>query len=112
MNKNLEEIIKIYSTKSHGELSSTLLGYSKDNIIAQFIDLLTLYINDKNSSTLREFLTVSLAGYSHNTKKIGFDGFRQTVNNEPLNCDKAPKYKHTRFYRLQKRIEKESSKKT
>jgi len=91
MNKNLEEAIKIYSTSSHKYLSETLLGYSKDSLIALFSDLLTLYINDKNSSTLRELITVSLAGYSHTPHKTGFNGFRQTVNGEPINCEAKPK---------------------
>ena len=91
MNRNLEEAIKLYSTQSHKKLNDALLDYSKDDLIALFVDLLTLYINDKNSSTLREFITVSLAGYTHNTQKIGFNGFRQTVNKEPLNCEAKPK---------------------
>lgn len=91
MNKNLEEAIKTYSTSDHKELSSLLLGYSKDTLIALFSDLLTIYINDKNSSTLREFITVSIAGYTHNTHKIGFNGFRQSANGKPINCEAKPK---------------------
>jgi hypothetical protein len=33
-----------------------------------------MYINDKNSSTIREFLTVTLAGYKHKEGKIGYSG--------------------------------------
>ena len=33
--------------------------------------ILKLYINDKNSSTLREFITTSIAGYKHIGTKIG-----------------------------------------
>ena len=91
MNANLEQIIKIYSTQSHKKLAESLLDFSKDDLIALFVDLLTIYINDKNSSTLREFVTVSLSGYSHNTKKIGFNGFRQTINGIPINCEAKPK---------------------
>jgi len=91
MNKNLEEIIKTYSCKNHKELNDLLLSYSKDSLISVFNDLLTLYINDKNSSTIREFITVSIAGYQHNTKKIGFNGFKQTSIGEAVNCEAKPK---------------------
>lgn len=53
MNKELAEIIRIYATKSDRELNEYLLGKSKNNLIAVLIDLITMYINDKNSSTLR-----------------------------------------------------------
>ncbi len=68
-----------------------MLDMSKDELIALFSDLLDMYMNDKNSSTLREFLTVSLAGYTHNTKKIGFDGFKQDPIGEQINCEAKPK---------------------
>jgi hypothetical protein len=55
MNKNLQDGIKTYSTKWHKDFNSKLLGMSKDDLIALFADLLTIYINDKNSSTIREF---------------------------------------------------------
>jgi hypothetical protein len=53
MNRDLQEAIKIYTTRSHKELNGFLIDKSKDNLIAIFNDLLTTYINDKNSSTLR-----------------------------------------------------------
>ncbi len=73
MNKELAEIIRIYATKSDRELNEYLLGKSKNNLIAVLIDLITMYINDKNSSTLREFLTVTIAGYTHTEGKIIMD---------------------------------------
>ncbi|MDR0486319.1 MAG: hypothetical protein LBH29_06310 [Elusimicrobiota bacterium] len=91
MNKNLEEIIKIYSAQSHLEFNKTLLSYSKDTLISIFSDLLTMYINDKNSSTIREFITVSMAGYKHNIKKIGFNGFKQDSIGNAINCEAKPK---------------------
>jgi hypothetical protein len=98
MNKNLEHIIKIYSTKEHKEFNNNLLDMSKDDLIALFSDLLTMYINDKNSSTIRELLTVILAGYTHNTKKIGFNGFKQSSSNKPINCEAKPKNYHTQDF--------------
>lgn len=91
MNKDLENIIKTYATKTHKDLSGELLDHSKDSLISLFVDLLTMYINDKNSSTIREFLTVSIAGYEHNTKKIGFNGYRHSTTGTPINCEAKPK---------------------
>lgn len=93
MNQELANIIKIYSTGTHKELSNYLLDKSKDTIIATLIDLLTMYINDKNSSTIREFITVSLAGYTHKEGKIGYNGFRQSayVPGKTEKCEAKPK---------------------
>lgn len=63
MNQELVNVIKIYSTGRHQELRDYLIGKSKDTLIGILVDLLTMYINDKNSSTIREFITVTLAGY-------------------------------------------------
>ncbi len=98
MNQNLAHIIKIYSTQDHKSFSSSLIEMSKDDLIALFADLLTMYINDKNSSTIREFLTVTLAGYTHNTKKIGFNGFKQSSIGTPINCEAKPKNFSTQDY--------------
>ena len=98
MNKDLKEIIKLYTTKSHKELVGNLLDKSKDNIIAILIDLITIYINDKNSSTLREIITVLLSGYKHLERKIGFNGFRQTSMGETLFCEAKPKNFDTEEY--------------
>ena len=54
MNKELLEVLKIYSTKPHKEFSDRLTNSSKETIIALFTDILTMYINDRNSSTIRE----------------------------------------------------------
>jgi hypothetical protein len=70
MNKDLEEIVTFYATKPHDEPAKLLINKSKDNPIASLTDSLTSYINHKNSSTLREFVTVSIAGYEHNPQKL------------------------------------------
>ncbi len=77
MNQELAKVIEIYTTKTHSELSNYLIGKSKDTLISILVDLLTMYINDKNSSTIREFITVTLAGYEHREGKIGYNGFKQ-----------------------------------
>jgi len=92
MNKELQEILKLYSTGTHQEVSSYVIGKSKDTLIAVLLDLLTMYINDKNSSTLREYVTVSFAGYSHKEKKIGYNGFKQdSFSGKTINCEAKPK---------------------
>jgi len=53
MNQDLAQIVTYYATRSHKELSELLLDKSKDNLISILTDLLTAYINDKNSSSLR-----------------------------------------------------------
>ena len=91
MNKELAEIIKIYATKSNKDLDEYLLGKSKNNLIGVIVDLITMYINDKNSSTLREFLTVTIAGYNHKEGKIGYNGYKQNVYGKSLMCEAKPK---------------------
>ena len=88
MNQELANVVKIYSTGTHRELSNYLIGKSKDTIIGMLVDLLTMYINDKNSSTIREFLTVTLAGYEHKEGKIGYNGFKQDafISGKTLKC--------------------------
>lgn len=39
MNQELATILKMYSTKPHQELSSYLVGKSKDTLIAVLVDL-------------------------------------------------------------------------
>lgn len=92
MNKELPELLKLYSIGTHQALSSYLVGKSKDTLIAVLLDLVTMYINDKNSSTLREYLTVTLAGYTHKEKKIGYNGFKQdSFSGKTINCEAKPK---------------------
>lgn len=93
MNNDLKEIIMTYALKSHQELSGLLLGKSKDNLIASLTDLLTAYMNDKNSSSLREFITVSVAGYEHNAKKLGYNGYKHnsSIGGSRIGCEAKPK---------------------
>ena len=93
MNQELANVTKIYSTGTHSELSTYLIGKSKDTLAGILVDLITIYINDKNSSTLREFITVTLAGYEHREGKIGYNGFRQDalIPGRTLKCEAKPK---------------------
>jgi len=111
MNQELANIIKIYSTGTHQELSSYLIGKSKDTLIGTLIDLLTMYINDKNSSTIREFITVTLAGYQHKETKIGYNGFKQDafVSGKTIKCEAKPKNIDTEEFKEYKRGERKTS---
>jgi len=93
MNQELATVIKLYTTGTHQELSNYLIGKSKDTIIGMLVDLLTMYINDKNSSTIREFITVVFAGYEHKEGKIGYNGFRQEISQpgKTIKCEAKPK---------------------
>jgi hypothetical protein len=98
MNKELEEILKIYSTGEHRQFLERLADSSKETIISLFTDLLTTYINDRNSSMLREFITVTMAGYKHNKNKIGFNGFKHATAGKPIACEAKPKNLNTADY--------------
>ncbi len=104
MNQELSNVIKIYSIGTHQELNSYLLGKSKDTLMGILIDMLTMYINDKNSSTIREFLTVTLAGYKHKEGKIGYNGFKQDViiPGKTIKCEAKPKNVDTNSQPLRK----------
>ncbi|MEM4230747.1 MAG: hypothetical protein QXF25_02635 [Candidatus Pacearchaeota archaeon] len=111
MNQELSNIIKIYTTGSHQQLSSYLIGKSKDTLIGILVDLLTMYINDKNSSTIREFITVSLAGYQHKQGKIGYNGFRQDafIAGRTIKCEAKPKNIDTEEFEKYARGERKTS---
>jgi hypothetical protein len=104
MNQDLSQIVIYYATKPHEELADLLLSKSKDNLIACLNDLLTAYINDKNSSSLREFVTVSIAGYKHNSNKLGYNGYKQnsSIGGKPINCEAKPKNIQTDGYEEKK----------
>ena len=104
MNEDLAQIVIYYATKPHKELSELLLNKSKDNLISSLTHLLTAYINDKNSSSLREFITVVISGYQHNPKKLGYNGFKQnsTIGGKPIACEAKPKNIQTDGYEQRK----------
>jgi len=104
MNQELANVIKIYSTGTHKQLSNYLIGKSKDTLIGILLDLLTMYINDKNSSTIREFITVTLAGYKHKEGKIGYNGFKQEtfISGKTIKCEAKTKNIDTSLKSLRK----------
>ncbi len=111
MNQELANVIKIYSTETHRKLSNYLIGKSKDTLIGMLVDLLTMYINDKNSSTIREFITVTLAGYTHKEVKIGYNGFKQDtfVPGRTIKCEAKPKNINTEEFEKYERGERKTA---
>lgn len=111
MNQELFDVIKIYSTGAHKELSNHLIGKSKDTLIRILVDLLKMYINDKNSSTIREFITVTLAGYKHKERKVGYNGFKYDtfISGETIECEAKPKNFDTEELEKYKRGERKTS---
>ncbi|MCD8528986.1 MAG: hypothetical protein LRY27_03265 [Chitinophagales bacterium] len=66
--------------------------------------MLTSYINDKNSSSLREYITVATAGYEHNTNKLGYNGYKHLSNigGKTINCEAKPVNVNTTDFEIQK----------
>lgn len=111
MNENLSKAVKLYSLAPHAKYAEYMHGFSKDTVIGMFTDLLTVYINDKNSSTLREFITVSAAGYKHRNSKIGYNGYKQDVAGTSVDCEAKPKNVDSHEYAEFRRKERKSFRK-
>lgn len=93
MNKDLVKLIHTYGTQNHKEVDNFIKSISKTQLSNAMIDLLTEYFNDKNSSTLREFLVLSLHGFERLPGKIGYNGFRTSSINSKVKeyCEVKPK---------------------
>ncbi len=90
MRPDLKELIERYVKDE--DVYTYLESMSKPNLVSMLIDLLTIYVNDSNSSTIREFITVALAGYEHSKKKLGYNGYRQIVGAEAKEyCEAKPR---------------------
>lgn len=59
---SLEEILDVLFTDPEC-LSSLLDNIDKETLVEHFVEILGLYANDVNSSTLRELITTLKAGY-------------------------------------------------
>lgn len=92
MNEDLLRLVKDYATSEHSEISASLVNKSKDNLVGMLLDLMTLYYNDLNSSTLREMVVALLSGFTPSTKKLGYNGYRQEAPTAaPEYCEIKPK---------------------
>jgi hypothetical protein len=81
MKNNINDYIVKYSK---GLLSKE---YIIKNNGEMFFDLLNLYLNDKNSSTLRQLITCESVGITSNPKKLGYDGLNTFEEVKPKNID-------------------------
>jgi len=92
LNADLIEAAKLFATVEHKDLSARLHEKSKDNLISILTDLLAQYFNDSNSSTLRELVIVLACGFTLNTEKLGYNGYRQSGIGEKHEwCEAKPK---------------------
>lgn len=96
ISKELENVLNIFFTKGSNSLGDALVKQEKKEVIDLLNQILYLYANDKNSSTIREYITVKLAGYKPSLKKIGFNGERgdEKCDAKPLNVDTSATRKH------------------
>lgn len=90
MNRNLENALLAYC-KGSRDFTSELLNCSNVNLIGMFSDLITMYVNDLNSSTLREMVTLVLAGYEGRAGKIGYNGYKIDDSGKCIDCEVKPK---------------------
>ena len=78
MNEDLTKIIKLFATEEHSDVTEHLRNLPPDSVNEALLSLLIMYFNDKNSSTLREYILVTLSGFTpYAEKKIGYNGYRQ-----------------------------------
>jgi len=89
MDEGLLRTIILFATKSSEEAKNYIDNQSKEIITALFVNLLGVYMNDKNSSTLREKITLALAGYSSTDRKLGYDGYK-VAGNKKIPCEVKP----------------------
>jgi hypothetical protein len=71
ISQNLHRIIEVYFTK-RAELHSLIEHLGREQVIEALEELIMIYATDKNSSTLRELITLSIAGYRPIGGKLGF----------------------------------------
>ncbi len=88
----IQKACSVFMTESESKFSQFLEG--KDHALL-LRDLIEMYANDKNSSFLREMVTCLTAGYTHNTKKLGYDGGseKNPVEVKPQNIKSTDKIK-------------------
>lgn len=79
--KSLNEIITNFSI---GKISKEEIIQEYDE---KFFELLMRYLNDKNSSTLRQIITCEVIGIKSNENKLGYDGDGTNDEVKPKNVN-------------------------
>lgn len=91
VNENLQKAILLYTVGAPKALSEFLEGLSKPTLVSTLIDFLTIYLNDKNSSRLRELVTLLVCGWEPYEAKLGYNGYRLTFPEGPREwCEVKP----------------------
>lgn len=91
MNENLKKAIRLYTTDDKNFVYF-LQNQSKPTLISMLTDLLTMYFNDKNSSSLRELAALYITGYEPNQAKLGYNGYRFASDiGQNIYCEVKPK---------------------
>jgi len=94
MDSALLETVVMFATEPEEKAQLFLRQKSEEEIIKLFTDMLKAYMNDKNSSTLREKITLKIAGYESTDKKLGYDGFKK-YNGKTIFSEVKPKNVYT-----------------
>jgi len=78
LSEQTAELIRIFF---HNRPNFQRIAKSKtvQELVAALEEVLMLYANDKNSSTLREWAVLQIAGCKPRTSKIGYNGYKGTV---------------------------------
>lgn len=92
MNKSLKDIICAYPVLSQSDFRSRLDAMAKPELAKNLEELLTMYYNDLNSSTLREAAVVLEMGFEPIAEKIGYNGYRiESPTGHKTFCEVKPK---------------------
>ena len=82
-------------------LQKILINYSLDKLKRkldrEFKELIELYLNDKNSSTIRQFITSTVCGYKNSFKKLGYDAIDSDGNHKEIKPTNKPKTCKSRY---------------
>jgi hypothetical protein len=85
-----ENLIKLVTEYSKGSITKNFINHKYNSIM---MDLMELYLNDKNSSTLRQIITCEVIGIKSNPNKLGYDGYESKDEIKPKNIGSDSKKK-------------------
>ena len=92
MNKSLKDIIRAYPVLSQPDFRARLDAMAQPELAKNLEELLTMYYNDLNSSTLREAAVVLEMGFEPIAEKIGYNGYRiESPTGHKTFCEVKPK---------------------
>lgn len=91
MTPNLSEALKIYCQDGTKAFMNYLGKHSNPTLVGMLSDLMTIYLGDANSSTLREVVTTAIAGYERSSTKLGYNGRKTIAPGKVVACEVKPK---------------------